>query len=127
MDTHGKHLLAEYHGCPAEALDDVKRVETVLNEAAVAAGATVVQSAFHRFRPHGVSGVVILAESHLSVHTWPEAGYAAVDLYTCGAVDAQAAHALLARELRAARSDLMVVERGLLTRNGPSLRLKDGG
>ncbi|MCA9543292.1 MAG: adenosylmethionine decarboxylase [Myxococcales bacterium] len=127
MDTQGTHLLAEYHGCPADALDDVKRVESILNDAAVAAGATVMQSAFHRFRPHGVSGVVILAESHLSVHTWPERGYAAVDLYTCGTVDAQAAHAWLARELRAERADLLWVERGLTERNGPSLRVKANG
>ncbi len=114
MRTEGRHLLVEYHGCPSARLNDVGAVESILNDAAVAAGATVVQSAFHPFRPQGVSGVVILAESHLSVHTWPEAGYAAVDLYTCGAVDAEAAHVWMARALGARRSDLVWVDRGHL-------------
>lgn len=124
METLGRHLLAEYHGCNPEVLNDLKRIENLMNEAAVAAGATVVQSAFHLFRPHGVSGVVIVQESHLSIHTWPETGYAAVDFYTCGEASPEAAHAWLANGLKADRCDLMVVNRGLTDRNTSSMSVE---
>jgi S-adenosylmethionine decarboxylase len=65
-------------------LSDVDGIQTMMITAAKAARATVMESAFHRFEPQGVSGTVILAESHLSIHTWPEKGYAAMDFYTCG-------------------------------------------
>ena len=59
-------------------------MERVLLQAAREAGATVVTSTFHTFNPHGVSGVVVIAESHIAIHTWPERGYAAIDVFTCG-------------------------------------------
>jgi S-adenosylmethionine decarboxylase len=65
-------------------LTNLKRVRAIMVEAAKEANATVLKVAFHRFKPHGVSGVVVIAESHLSIHTWPETGYAALDFYTCG-------------------------------------------
>ena len=77
MDTFGQHLLVEYHGCDLSLLNDLCRIEVLMCAAAEAAGATVVTSAFHRFSPQGVSGVVVIEESHLSIHTWPESGYAA--------------------------------------------------
>jgi len=80
----GKHLLAEFYDCDQAVLDDVSFVESEMNSAAIISGATVVKSGFHRFLPHGVSGVVIVSESHLTIHTWPEYGYAAVDVFTCG-------------------------------------------
>ncbi len=80
----GKHLLAEFYGCDHDVLDNVTFVENEMNSAAIISGATVVKSGFHRFLPHGVSGVVIVSESHLTIHTWPEYGYAAVDVFTCG-------------------------------------------
>ncbi|MEM1023655.1 MAG: adenosylmethionine decarboxylase [Myxococcota bacterium] len=113
MDTRGQHLLAEYYGCPTALLDDEAAIEELLNRAAVAAGATVVASVFHRFSPQGVSGVVVIEESHLSVHTWPEGGYAAVDFYTCGDCSPGKAHEVLAQTLSPERSELLVVERGL--------------
>jgi S-adenosylmethionine decarboxylase len=80
----GFHLLIEFWGCDHGILNDVGEIENLMDEAAVASGATIVDSVFHRFNPHGVSGVVVIAESHLAIHTWPEYGYAAVDLFTCG-------------------------------------------
>lgn len=80
----GRHLLAEFYGCDANILNNVQRIEEIMCEAAVECGATIVQQNFHMFNPYGVSGVVIIAESHLAIHTWPEHGYAAVDLFTCG-------------------------------------------
>ncbi len=80
----GRHVLAEMTGCPPEVLNDVTGLETSFRECAEKGGATVVSSHFHHFSPHGVSGVVVIAESHVTVHTWPEHGYAAVDVFTCG-------------------------------------------
>jgi S-adenosylmethionine decarboxylase len=81
----GRHLLIELYSCDRGRLDDLDGVEEALKEAARRAGATIVETVFHRFQPHGVSGVVVIAESHLAIHTWPEYGYAAVDFFTCGA------------------------------------------
>ncbi len=86
MSKHqlGYQVGAELYGCDRRVLDDVAAVERHMLAAAAACGATVVAYEFHRFQPHGVSGVVIIAESHLAVHTWPEHRYAAVDVFTCG-------------------------------------------
>lgn len=80
----GHHILAELSECRPERLTDVEQVRDAMVQAALAAGAEVRETAFHRFSPHGVSGVVVIAESHLSIHTWPELRYAAIDVYTCG-------------------------------------------
>ena len=84
MEALGTHILCELSGCDASILTDVEGVEQILKDAALKANATILTTAFHRFQPHGVSGVVVIAESHLSIHTWPETGYAAMDFYTCG-------------------------------------------
>ncbi|MBC5823907.1 MAG: S-adenosylmethionine decarboxylase proenzyme [Candidatus Eremiobacteraeota bacterium] len=84
MKAFGTHIIVELSGCDAEILSDVDKVTKILVGAAQQANAEVLQTAFHRFTPQGVSGVVVIAESHLSIHTWPEYGYAAMDIYTCG-------------------------------------------
>ncbi len=84
MKPLGRHILAEIYGCDFDALNDVKNVETTMVQAALAAGAEVREYVFHKFSPQGVSGVVVISESHLTIHTWPELGYAAVDVFTCG-------------------------------------------
>jgi S-adenosylmethionine decarboxylase proenzyme len=104
-------------------LDDLKRIEALMNEAARAAGATVVASVFQPFEPHGVSGVVVIEESHLSIHTWPEHGYAAVDFFTCGNADPEVAHELLAAGLGAQGAEVMFVDRGMGA-PGRNLRLR---
>lgn len=86
MQALGRHLLVELHGCPADPLKKVDFVRDAMLGAALACRATIVDSSFHEFSPFGVSGVVILAESHLSVHTWPEYHYAAVDIFICGKI-----------------------------------------
>jgi S-adenosylmethionine decarboxylase len=80
----GRHIVCELSGCDPKRLSDVEGIAAMMIAAAKAARATIMESAFHRFEPQGVSGTVILAESHLSIHTWPEKGYAAMDFYTCG-------------------------------------------
>lgn len=112
MDTTSLHLLAEYWGCAQDLLTDAPRLEELLRRAAGAAEMSVVGAIFHRFSPDGVSGVLLLRESHMSIHTWPEAGYAAVDIYTCGAGSPRVAHEVLARGLGCARDDTLVVRRG---------------
>ena len=72
MENLGRHILLEVYGCDASVLNDTGRVEKILTEAAILAGAHIVGTTFHKFNPHGVSGVVVIAESHFSVHTWPE-------------------------------------------------------
>lgn len=84
MRALGFHLLTEFYGCDHGILNNVGKIKNVMDDAAIASGASIVESIFHRFNPHGVSGVVVIAESHLAIHTWPEYGYAAVDLFTCG-------------------------------------------
>ncbi|MCA9424511.1 MAG: adenosylmethionine decarboxylase [Candidatus Omnitrophica bacterium] len=80
----GKHWIIECYECDRDVIDDPALIEPIMLEAANNAGATVMGSQFHTFEPQGVSGVVIIAESHLTIHTWPEYRYAAVDAFTCG-------------------------------------------
>jgi len=84
MNALGRHILVEFLNCKADVLNDVVQIEKAMVEAAQIAGATVINSTFHHFSPYGVSGVVVIQESHLAIHTWPEYRYAAVDLFTCG-------------------------------------------
>ena len=85
MDSLGTHLLLDLKQCNAELLDDLEYIREVVLTAAQEAGATVVGETFHKFRPIGVTGIVAIAESHISIHTWPEHSYAAADIFTCGA------------------------------------------
>ncbi|OFI07766.1 S-adenosylmethionine decarboxylase proenzyme precursor [Clostridium acetireducens DSM 10703] len=84
MNTLGRHILAEIYGCNAEMLDNKDFIEKIMVDSALKSGAEVREVAFHKFSPQGVSGVVVISESHLTIHTWPELGYAAVDVFTCG-------------------------------------------
>jgi S-adenosylmethionine decarboxylase len=83
-DTVGKHCILELYDCDCSKLDDEAFLRSALRNAALRAGATLLQMISHRFQPHGVTGLALLAESHISIHTWPESGYAAVDVFTCG-------------------------------------------
>ena len=84
MKILGRHLIVEYAECDRSLLNNKSLIEQYMNEAVRKSGATIVRSVFHRYAPQGVSGVVVIAESHISIHTWPEYGYAAVDFFTCG-------------------------------------------
>lgn len=123
MDTRSRHLLVEYHGCNRAILDDVKAIEALMTVAAHAAGVTIVASALRPFVPQGVSGVLIIEESHLSIHTWPEHGYASVDFYTCGEGEPERAHEALYAGLEATRAEVLVVERGLFPAR-PAMRIR---
>ena len=83
-DTVGKHCILELYGCDSTKLDDELFLRATITAAAKRAGATLLNLITHRFEPQGVTGLALLAESHISIHTWPESGYAAVDVFTCG-------------------------------------------
>ena len=113
MKTIGRHLIAEYYDCRREILDDASSVRQAMLDAAHAIGATVLGENFHQFDPQGVSGTVVIAESHLSIHTWPENGYVAVDIYTCGGLDPRIGFELLADRLGASSCRVQEIVRGL--------------
>ncbi len=108
----GKHIILELYGCPAELLSQPNEIQQVMESVAAIMNATVVKSTFHHFSPLGVSGVVIIMESHLTIHTWPEYGYAAVDIFTCGILDIEAGVRLLEQELKASKMKQQMIERG---------------
>ena len=85
MKALGKHLLLELNDVDRDLLNDLPAIRDILIAAAHEAGVTILHESFHQFSPQGVSGVLVIAESHISIHTWPEHGYAAVDIFTCGA------------------------------------------
>ncbi len=120
MSALGNHILVEFMRCEPDIMNDVSRIENDMVEAAIKAGATVINSTFHHFSPYGVSGVVVIEESHLAIHTWPEYGYAAVDLFTCGEMDAWISFDFLKECFKSSSYSAIEIKRGsknLLTRN----------
>lgn len=114
MNVAGRHVIAELEGCGPSLLSEPAGLRRILEEAAWAAGGTVLGSQFHRFDPVGASGVVLLAESHVSIHTWPEWRYAAVDVFGCGSrMDPFAAVRRIATALRASDLRWLEVTRGV--------------
>jgi S-adenosylmethionine decarboxylase proenzyme len=110
----GRHLLCEYTGCDRELLNAPEHIRTALRAAVTRAGATPLHEVVHAFSPHGVTGVIVIAESHFAIHTWPEYGFAAVDLFTCGeTVDPYKAFEYLGEALRAHQHSVVEVRRGL--------------
>jgi len=83
VDSLGIHILVEFYDCNPSVLNDAEAIEKEMVKAAELIEATIISSSSHAFSPHGVSAVVVIAESHLTMHTWPEHGYAAVDLFFC--------------------------------------------
>ncbi|QHL89298.1 polyamine aminopropyltransferase [Nibribacter ruber] len=131
MDALGRHILVEFYNCSPELMNDVVHIENSMVEAAETAGATVINSTFHHFSPYGVSGVVVIQESHLAIHTWPEYGYAAVDLFTCGeTVDPWVSYDFLQKAFKASHGSSMECRRGqqsLLQRTDFTVEARDTG
>lgn len=114
MKTLGIHLLIEFSLCNRQKIDNLEFLQSVMTQGAEIAGATVLRTAFQDFSPQGVSGVVVIAESHLTIHTWPEYGYAAVDIFTCGTkVDPWKAAGFLKDELEAGEMHIRGFRRGM--------------
>jgi S-adenosylmethionine decarboxylase len=114
LNALGRHLLLELFDCDTDAINNLEAVKAALIEAAKRAQATIVDVVFHEFNPFGVSGVVVIAESHLSIHTWPEYRYAAVDIFSCGDVlQPEVAANYLVEEFKAERTSVVDVQRGM--------------
>jgi S-adenosylmethionine decarboxylase len=114
LHSLGRHLLLELHDCSSEILNNLETVKAALVEAAKRAEATIIDVLFHEFNPFGISGVVVIAESHLSIHTWPEYRYAAVDIFSCGdTLKATEAAAYLVEQFQASRASCVEVKRGV--------------
>ncbi|MDN5358935.1 MAG: S-adenosylmethionine decarboxylase [Candidatus Diapherotrites archaeon] len=118
VGTEGTHFVVEASGCSEEILSDPKRIEQIFKEAARAAKMTVKASHFFRFSPKGVSGAVIVAESHISIHTWPELGYAAIDVYTCGDSDPEKAVDYILKAFGAKYAHVSEIHRGIREEDG---------
>lgn len=115
MNTLGRHILAEYYGCDIDILNNLEPLKQYMLEAVKRSGATIIDSTFHHFSPQGVSGVIVIAESHMAVHTWPEYGYAAVDFFTCGdRVDPWEALNFMNKVLQAERNSTKELKRGII-------------
>src|SRR5579862_8985706 len=106
----GVHLIVDLHG--AKRLDDIEHIEATLRRCVDAAQATLLHIHLHHFQPSGVSGVAVLAESHISIHTWPEAGYAALDVFMCGSADPDACVPVLKEAFSAKRVGVNELLRG---------------
>jgi S-adenosylmethionine decarboxylase len=106
----GVHLIVDLHG--AQGLNDIDLIETTLRRCVDAAGATLLHIHLHHFQPNGVSGVAVLAESHISIHTWPDAGFAALDIFMCGKADPDACIPVLREAFKARKVEVEEILRG---------------
>jgi S-adenosylmethionine decarboxylase proenzyme len=103
-----QHTLLEFHNCNPDCLKEARTVKKLLCKAVRQGGGTIVKAVFHNFSPYGVSGVVVITESHVTIHTWPEYGYAAVDIFSCSK---KLDHAAIRLELKRALSARKVLRR----------------
>src|SRR3989475_6814166 len=114
LNALGRHLLLEMFDCDPDAINNLEAVKGALVEAAKRAQATIVDVVFHEFNPFGISGVVVIAESHLSIHTWPAYRYAAVDIFSSGDVlQPEAAASYLVEQSASERTSIVEMHRGM--------------
>ena len=117
MNVLGLHLLVELKECNPELLDNLDHIRDSLLRAAHELGAHVVGESFHQFSPQGVTGILSIAESHISIHTWPEYSYAAADIFTCGSsFEPLEAAEILVEQFESKDPDIIQVQRGLLSK-----------
>lgn len=109
----GVHLVAELYTRDPEILNDEEKIKNSLVDSAVEGNMTVIDVSSHKFSPHGVTSLVLLAESHISIHTWPEHGYAAVDIFACGKGDSEKSLEKLKELLDVKEIKVLKIERGL--------------
>lgn len=116
MNGLGVHLMLELNQCNEKLLNDLAYVRQAMVKAAEAVGAHVIGESFHQFSPQGVTGILAISESHLCIHTWPEYGYAAADIFTCGAnIEPQRAAQVLIDEFHSKQPALTELHRGIVT------------
>lgn len=122
MYALGTHLLVELKDCNPEILKSLEKVKDLMVSAAKEARATIIDISFREFQPFGISGVVVIAESHLTIHTWPEYGYAAVDIFTCGeTLRPEIAASYLVKQLECKNPSIVELKRGILSHENEKL------
>jgi S-adenosylmethionine decarboxylase len=122
LNALGTHLLVELRECNPAILKSLKKVRSAMVSAAKEAKATIVDISFHEFNPFGISGVVVIAESHLTVHTWPEYAYAAIDIFTCGdVIKPEVAASYLIRQFESKSPSIVEMKRGILSHTNERL------
>ena len=123
--TLGLHILADLYGVEADKIDRVEDIRELLEGAVKYADLTKISSHYYQFQPHGATGVILLAESHISIHTWPEHGIATVDVYTCGDPSkAYKAMDYIISKLSPTRVDKQVHDRGILEEKEETEKLR---
>jgi S-adenosylmethionine decarboxylase len=110
----GTHYLAEFFDCDRQIINDVSRIERIMIEATERSGARMIKPFFHQFNPQGISGVIVIAESHFAIHTWPEHGYTAVDLFSCADFDYKSALNHIRKCIGAGHHSVALIRRGIL-------------
>ena len=108
----GQHYLVELIGCNAEQIKHVKEVKAIFDRSAVEARATVINDSYYQFEPHGVSGIIFIAESHFAIHTWPDDCYAGCDILTCGDLEPERAIEVLKTGFEAKEVKIQIIARG---------------
>ena len=122
MHALGTHLLVELRECNPDIIKSLEKVRNALVSAAKEAKATIVNVSFHEFNPFGISGVVVIAESHLTVHTWPEYAYAAIDIFTCGEIiKPEVAASYLIEQFECKNPSIVEMKRGILSHENEKL------
>ncbi|HYW34929.1 MAG TPA: adenosylmethionine decarboxylase [Balneolaceae bacterium] len=126
MEALGRQILVEMYNCDSKKINDITYVKSSLVKAVEASQATIISHDFHKFSPHGISGVVVIAESHVSIHTWPEYNYAALDVFTCGeTIDPWVIQENMKIAVQATNTTSMEMKRGLFeAQNGEELPFK---
>lgn len=126
MEALGRQVLVEFYDCNRDKINDVEYIESSFLTAIQESGATIISHNFHKFSPHGVSGVVVIAESHVSIHSWPEYNYAAVDIFTCGeSIDPWVIQEHLKESFESSNVSSMEMKRGMFkTKKGEKLLFK---
>jgi S-adenosylmethionine decarboxylase len=118
----GTHLLVELRECNPDIIKSLEKVRNALVSAAKEAKATIVNVSFHEFNPFGISGVVVIAESHLTIHTWPEYAYAAIDIFTCGElIKPEVAASYLIEQFECKNPSIVEMKRGILSHENEKL------
>jgi len=111
----GTQYLAEFYNCCKNTINDKDRIREIMIEAAKIAKATIVADIFHEFNPHGISGVVVIAESHIAIHSWPEHSCASVDIFTCSSdMSPEAAVEYLKAAFKAQKIEVRKIDRGVV-------------
>ncbi|OHE55346.1 MAG: S-adenosylmethionine decarboxylase proenzyme [Thermodesulfovibrio sp. RBG_19FT_COMBO_41_18] len=122
MNALGTHLLIELKECNPEILKSLEKVRSIMVSAAKEAKATIIDISFREFNPFGISGLIVIAESHLTIHTWPEYGYAAVDIFTCGdVIKPEIAASYIIKNLECNNPSIVEMKRGLLSHKNKKL------